>query len=71
MCGLHVVRKGHGHQAIYNFVEEADGPQIVFLQGSACLTETAMKRYLDLSERLELPERPPKYRKDKRIIGKH
>ena len=24
MCGLHVVRKGHGHQAIYNFVEEAE-----------------------------------------------
>ena len=24
MCGLHVVRKGHGHEAIYNFVEEAE-----------------------------------------------
>ena len=24
MCGLHVVRKGHGHQAIYNFVEGAE-----------------------------------------------
>ena len=24
MCWLHVVRKGHGHQAIYNFVEEAE-----------------------------------------------
>ena len=23
MCGLHVVRKGHCHQAIYNFEEEA------------------------------------------------
>ena len=28
-------------------------------------------RYLDLPERLELPERPPKYRKDQRIIGKY
>ena len=26
-------------------------------------------RCLDLPERLELPERPPKYRKDQRIIG--
>ena len=24
MCGLYVVRKGLGHQAIYNFVEEAE-----------------------------------------------
>ena len=24
MCGLHAVRKGHRHQAIYNFVEEAE-----------------------------------------------
>ena len=24
MCGLHVVRKGHRHEAIYNFVEEAE-----------------------------------------------
>ena len=24
MCGLHVVRKGHDHQAIYYFVEEAE-----------------------------------------------
>ena len=24
MCGLHVVRKGHGHQAIYDFVEELE-----------------------------------------------
>ena len=24
MCGLHVVRKGHGHQAIYSFIEEAE-----------------------------------------------
>ena len=24
ICGLRVVRKGHGHQAIYNFVEEAE-----------------------------------------------
>ena len=28
-------------------------------------------RYLDLPERLELPERLPKYRKDQRIIGKY
>ena len=26
---------------------------------------------LDLPERLELPERPPKYQEDQRIIGKH
>ena len=24
MCGLHEVRLGHGHEAIYNFVEEAE-----------------------------------------------
>ena len=24
MCGLHVIRKGHGHQVIYNFIEEAE-----------------------------------------------
>ena len=24
MCGLYVVRKGHSHQAIYNFIEEAE-----------------------------------------------
>ena len=24
MCGLHVVRKGHCHRAIYKFVEEAE-----------------------------------------------
>ena len=24
MCGLHVIRKGHSHEAIYNFVEEAE-----------------------------------------------
>ena len=24
MCGLHVVRKGHGHKAIYNFIEVAE-----------------------------------------------
>ena len=24
MCGLHVVRKGHGHLAIYNFIEEPE-----------------------------------------------
>ena len=24
MCDLHVVRKEHGHQAIFNFVEEAE-----------------------------------------------
>ena len=24
MCGLDEVRKGHGHQAIYNFVDEAE-----------------------------------------------
>ena len=24
MCELHVVRKGHGHESIYNFVEEAE-----------------------------------------------
>ena len=24
MCGLHVVRKGHGHKAIYDFIEEAE-----------------------------------------------
>ena len=29
-----------------------------------------MARYLDLPERPELPERPPKYRKNQRIIGK-
>ena len=28
-------------------------------------------RYLDLLERLELPERPPKYRNDQKIIGKY
>ena len=28
----------------------------------------AAQRYLDLPERLELPERPPKYRQDQRII---
>ena len=28
-------------------------------------------RSLDLPERPELPERPPKYRKDQRIIGKY
>ena len=30
-----------------------------------------VNRYLDLPERPELPERPPKYRKDQRIIGKY
>ena len=30
-----------------------------------------LKRYLDLPERPELLERPKKYRKDQRIIGKH
>ena len=29
----------------------------------------AQARCLDLPERLELPERPPKYRKGQRIIG--
>ena len=24
MCGLHIVMKGRGHQAIYNFIEEAE-----------------------------------------------
>ena len=24
MCGLYVVRKGHGHEAIYNIVEETE-----------------------------------------------
>ena len=24
ICGLHVVMKGQGHQAIYNFIEEAE-----------------------------------------------
>ena len=24
MCGLHIVRKGHSHQAVYNFMEEAE-----------------------------------------------
>ena len=30
-----------------------------------------LSRSLDLPERPELPERPPKYRKDQRIIGKY
>ena len=34
MCGLHVVRKGHGHQAIYNFIEEAEmGHRSPFFKG--------------------------------------
>ena len=24
MCGLYVVRKGHGHEAVYDFVEESE-----------------------------------------------
>ena len=24
MCGLHIVRKEHSHQAIYKFIEEAE-----------------------------------------------
>ena len=37
-----------------------------------CLTIfTHFFQYLDLPKRPELPERPPKYRKDQRIIGKH
>ena len=24
MCGLYVVRKGHSHEAVYNFVEETE-----------------------------------------------
>ena len=39
MCGLHVVRKGHGHKAIYDFIEE----EIASLQGTASSIETAMK----------------------------
>ena len=32
MCGLHVVKKGHGHKAIYNFVgfiEEAETRRVI------------------------------------------
>ena len=44
MCGLHVVRNGQGHQAIYNFVEEAEtGHRKSLFKGSASLTETAIK----------------------------
>ena len=34
-------------------------------------SEPALVSYLDLPERLELPERPPKYQKDQSIIGKY
>ena len=33
--------------------------------------EASNQRSLDLPERLELPERPPKYQKEQRIIGKY
>ena len=43
MCGLHVVRQWHGHEVIYNFVEEAETGYRWSLQGSASSTETAIK----------------------------
>ena len=46
MCGLYVVRKWHGHEAIYNIVEESvprNGAQFVSLQMSASPTETAIE----------------------------
>ena len=45
MCGQYAIRKGHGHEAIYNFVKETelDGPQVVSLQVSASPTETAIR----------------------------
>ena len=34
MCGLHVVRNGHGHEVIYNFVVEAGtGHRSSFFKG--------------------------------------
>ena len=31
MCGLHIVRKGYVHQAIYNFIEEAEAGHRSFI----------------------------------------
>ena len=31
MCGLHIVREGYGHQAIYNFIEEAEAGHRSFI----------------------------------------
>ena len=53
-------------------VDEAPGPSLI--EGTV-FRERERKRQrekegsLDLPERPELPERPPKYRKDQRIIG--
>ena len=45
MCGLHVVRKGHGHKAIYNFIEVAEtGHRSSLFKGLAdSSTETTMQ----------------------------
>ena len=44
MCGLHVVRKGYGHQANYNFIEEAEtGHRSSLFKGLLISTETAKK----------------------------
>ena len=43
MCGLYVIRKGHGHKAIYSLVKVRDGPQIISLQVFASPTETTIE----------------------------
>ena len=44
MCRLHTVNKGHGHQAIYNFIEEAEiGHRLSLFKGLPVPTETAIK----------------------------
>ena len=43
MSGLDVIGKGHGHEAIYFFVKETDGPLIVSLQAFESPTGAAMK----------------------------
>ena len=44
MCGLHIIRKGHGHQAIYNFIEETEmGHRSSLFKSLPVLNETAMK----------------------------
>ena len=44
MCRLDIVNKGHSHQAIYNFIEEAEiGHNSSLFKGLPVPTETAIK----------------------------
>ena len=37
MCGLYIIRKGHDHEAIYNFVKETETCYILFVNCSRYL----------------------------------